>query len=523
MESNSFSKSHFETAESTDAMPTLSDRIYSPDFFEFNLPSTSLVSTAQGYLPDLEIVDDAESGSNSTEEPSVPALQYGSLTAPVPFNEIGDVGHSTFALIDTDMDGFLTEDELGNAVSEMKFFHGQRAQIVGALYENVSDIQALSDDEFWSESGISRTDLNELDEIGSTRYAIRSLEGVDVNEWSREVFQYFDGDDNNFLSREEISSTLEDGKTRVADEQILEYCLDNFAAIQSTVVGGQNSLGVSRSDLTTHVQNLDEGDHSRLLDSIGSRLNRTSNSQSLRNSTELFGEFENTLESISSEAIAQGSVGNCFFLASLTAVAENAPHLIPDMIEENGSGSYTVTFPGDPSHPVTVSAPTEAEMGLFQGGSTFGIWPSVLEKAYGQYLQTYKGYDSATPTQAADGGGNSADVLSLLTGQEYRRVAVDSMTEAELTRLLSSMSTSSSVTPMVACIAGDSDGKKTESSDGYPKDHAYGILDYSLYGNDGYIELRNPWGSEFGSVEGTSRISVDQFRENFTAVCVPIE
>lgn len=60
---------------------------------------------------------------------------------------------------------------------------------------------------------------------------------------------------------------------------------------------------------------------------------------------------------ISASGVDQSSVGDCFFDSALASLANSkqGQQTIRDMIRTNSDGSYTVTFPGDKSSPVTVT------------------------------------------------------------------------------------------------------------------------------------------------------------------------
>src|SRR5690606_36561200 len=42
--------------------------------------------------------------------------------------------------------------------------------------------------------------------------------------------------------------------------------------------------------------------------------------------------------------VSQGQLGDCYFIASLAAIARQNPDLIREMIRDNGDGTYTITF-----------------------------------------------------------------------------------------------------------------------------------------------------------------------------------
>src|SRR5262249_3430423 len=110
------------------------------------------------------------------------------------------------------------------------------------------------------------------------------------------------------------------------------------------------------------------------------------------------------------DASNQGQVGDCYFLAAMDSMAATNPQGVKDMIKDNKDGSYTVTFPSDTKNPVTVGAPTDAELARYGQVGQDGTWPAILEKAYGKYSQ-----DSAVPPQEGvpDGSTDAAGVKLL--------------------------------------------------------------------------------------------------------------
>ncbi len=107
--------------------------------------------------------------------------------------------------------------------------------------------------------------------------------------------------------------------------------------------------------------------------------------------------------------IRQGSIGDCYFLASLGAVAQTHPQAIRDMITDNGDGTFTVRFfiEGAPAY-VTVDRmlPVDGNNVLVYSGagraatlpavlhSSNPIWPHLIEKAYAQINETDKIWQS---------------------------------------------------------------------------------------------------------------------------------
>lgn len=135
----------------------------------------------------------------------------------------------------------------------------------------------------------------------------------------------------------------------------------------------------------------------------------------------VYGEVPHDLvvQGVDPDDIAQGSIGNCWWMASLGAVAHADPSVIEGAITSNANGSYTVRLYDDGA-PVYVTVTPEmvlvdgkpslarSPQYLLSDNQTMGyeLWPMVMEKAlalhYGDYEKTE---------------GGTADVgLEILTG-----------------------------------------------------------------------------------------------------------
>ncbi|MCL2424416.1 MAG: C2 family cysteine protease, partial [Micrococcales bacterium] len=87
--------------------------------------------------------------------------------------------------------------------------------------------------------------------------------------------------------------------------------------------------------------------------------------------------------------VKQGAIGDCWWIASIMAVAQADPSIIESAITANANGSYTVRL-YDNGQPVYVTVTpdmvlqpdgTPAFVGNGTSGGTYELWPMVLEKA----------------------------------------------------------------------------------------------------------------------------------------------
>lgn len=239
----------------------------------------------------------------------------------------------------------------------------------------------------------------------------------------------------------------------------------------------------------------------------------------------LYRDVNHPLLSIKPDAIRQGRVGDCFFLAALVSVVASNPQIIQRIIKNNDDGTYSVTFPGDRETAITVDGPTVVELVLYSQLTDYGLWPCVLEKAYGQYLLNYGIKKATIPTEATNIAQHTYEAFDLLTGQtghwEYLPRASDEKVRWILTEAFRERR---------GVAAGSLAGKNEVTVDaGIPDAHAYSILGWDP--NHDRIMLRNPWGARSGSepldgagkaldgkLDGNFVMTLDRFRRNFSAI-----
>jgi hypothetical protein len=220
--------------------------------------------------------------------------------------------------------------------------------------------------------------------------------------------------------------------------------------------------------------------------------------------------------------VIQGEVlGDCYFLSSVASLAKEDPNAVKKMIHDNRDGTYTVTFPGDQSHPVTVEAPTADETTQFAADQN-GALAAVLEKAHRYY----------TGRVASDNGDDPAKALQLLTGKSYQRVGLNydngqtyvpgsqfssPPSDAEVGSLLSRALSSGQ--PIVSF---------TEAKTDLVDHHAYSVLAYDPTTQT--VALRNPWqylGSDPSHVKslkdlgnGEFTLSLAEFDKEFAYLAI---
>ncbi len=481
-------------------------------------------------LPAITLEWQGHSSVTDTEARSSKVPEQRRLTSvlEVKIENFQKVAEQLFARIDKDGNGFLSKSELAASVQDGQF-KGQEAQVVAALYHNVNELAKLSNDEWGPEwSGISKSDLAVFGNNYRKRVKEYALADA-AKTWAEkpENFKRVDTDGNGFLSRGEIAKALADKNLSVSDRNVLKYIFKNIDTIQATSneEWGPEIGGIRLKDLQAHCGNMCPDD--QLVKAISENISLTHRSQNTGTCMDLYDISSEPLESIKPDAIKQGSIGDCYLLASLASVASSNPATIQKMIKDNGNDTYTVTFPGAPKEPITVKAPTEAELGLYNGGGKYGIWPSVIEKAAGEYCQQHFWRRSPfnlsggiTPAEGVDGGSwSNVWALKMLTGKSAQEASLSfDSTSTIRQKLMKSFSSKPPEVVTAKTINSVSKfiGGSNESVDGFRCAHAYSILGFDPEGTDGgTLTIRDPWGDPETGPHGTMQISLQQFKDNF--------
>jgi hypothetical protein len=122
--------------------------------------------------------------------------------------------------------------------------------------------------------------------------------------------------------------------------------------------------------------------------------------------------------------VQQGHIGDCFFIAPLGCAVARNPERVRQMISENDDGTVTVRFPG--SKPVTVTPPTDTELGLLSTSGGDGTWVPLLEKALGEVRNQGRKNQADTATDLIASGGATKNSIELLSGNDAKTLRIRS-------------------------------------------------------------------------------------------------
>ena len=210
---------------------------------------------------------------------------------------------------------------------------------------------------------------------------------------------------------------------------------------------------------------------------------------------------------ISYRDVDQGKTGDCYFLASLGAVALKAPSNISNMFTDNGDGTFTVRFfNGGVADYVTVDRylPTYSGGGFIHANDSSGLaynnpnnelWVALAEKAYVQMSQSgWTGQDTRN-TYDSIGGGWAKMTLEQITGRSATANFMD----------LSKMWTAFTSGQSIALHTNE-----TGTEAGIVGNHVYVFTGFNYA--TGRYTVYNPWGGNDGPVELTGA----QLMRNFS-------
>jgi hypothetical protein len=216
-------------------------------------------------------------------------------------------------------------------------------------------------------------------------------------------------------------------------------------------------------------------------------------------------------EGASVDDVTQGSIGDCYFAAAVSALVGVGPKAIEKLLKDNGDGTYTVTFflpsatlgIGGAGAPISVTVDadvyvTDEEKPLYgkpkrdddptpptkkaeEGPKP--IWFPILEKAFAEVKN--KSYENIVSLLSND----SSQALEMLTGKPRRyafSILGDDATWNKLVELTSAERPVAAATHVFRPAL----YKGTELR---PK-HQYAVLGVSVRDGQRLVKLRNPWG-----------------------------
>jgi len=255
--------------------------------------------------------------------------------------------------------------------------------------------------------------------------------------------------------------------------------------------------------------------------------------------------------------VRQGAAGDCYYLSTLASVADTHPELIENAIQDNGDGTYTVTFhvppgfdalkalgpaggliegsllglghrvgldPKDRTVQVTVDGdvPTSASgRNLYARQNGSENWVGIMEKAYaklwGNYGAVGNGGTPSTAMYALTGKPVQAHALSPTGGLGFK-VGQLHPSAAKCDKVFAELKAATDAGHLVVANTYQSD---SQAPQGLVTGHSYTVLGTSEHDGERFVQLRNPWGhqepGQDGKDDGVFELPIEQFLTSYAS------
>ena len=215
--------------------------------------------------------------------------------------------------------------------------------------------------------------------------------------------------------------------------------------------------------------------------------------------------------------VKQGSLGDCYLIAGMAAVARADPQLIADLIKDNGDGTYDVTLyirPSRTGYPRKVVKTVDSRLAVKSSGSPVyagvgdekdgkqEIWTALIEKTLAQHKSSY---DLISGGNIAKDNFAFAGASELLTGQIENYLPTDEMTAEEaLLWIQIALESKKPVTAATKNLEDDVQLTNEAKSKNVYWNHAYAPVSVNMEAKT--VTLQNPWGSSH-----VQNLSADDF------------
>jgi hypothetical protein len=209
--------------------------------------------------------------------------------------------------------------------------------------------------------------------------------------------------------------------------------------------------------------------------------------------------------------VAQGNVGDCYFLAALASLADQDPGTIRQMIAPMGDGTFAVRFYRSGA-PVYVRV--DGDLPVYSGTSLAyarlspqgETWVPLAEKAYAELRTGQNTYDSINAGWMGNvyrevTGLSTMDLSTSTLGSSLAQYMSDQLAAGH------ALTAASSSSPSGPIVGG----------------HAYMVKSVQIGAGGTYITVYNPWGIDGATYDsnpydGVLQVTLAQFQSSFVAL-----
>ncbi len=431
-----------------------------------------------------------------------------------------------FDNLDKDKDGVISKTELDKALLDPKLATEDGAVYLATAndktYGWAEHFGSKSDGGENPKAGISRDSLTKMREAAKTQESTENREKLGISKLDNDKHNNIDQNGDNCITRAELDEALKKDHWTTEQRENLESLKKNFSEVAKTTddsvpatfsedagipgfdyVSGLKEEFVSPLDMQKY-----SSDEAKFVNGL-----KESISDNVENRESKF-------------PIDQHGLDSCFLLAPLEALEKEQPGAMDKMIKDNGDGTVTVTFPGDPEKPVTIAKPTQGEQAEFTNGKA-----GIIEKAFAEYVsklpeEEQKKYMEhpveGKPTliqHQLDGGGFTDSAMSLLTGTEAARQPVKPMSEQQIIDSLTAATESHQLITIGTNLYAGGEGSGISPAHAYsasfdPKTNMITLTNPYKPGSLDPAEPTGPDGSPVdGKSDGSFTLTIEQFKQ----------
>ena len=214
--------------------------------------------------------------------------------------------------------------------------------------------------------------------------------------------------------------------------------------------------------------------------------------------------------------VIQGSLGDCWMMASIGAISGMPKHVKEAFLVEEKTqvGVYAVKMYLLGS-PITVTLDDFIPIDMYSDSTLYAtvsedgaIWSPILEKAMAKYLGNYE----------AMNGGFEKFAFQALLGAPFREHWTDEVSVEELWQILTSEDRNESLMTVGSFYSNG--GDKYTNDVGLPYSHAFSVLDTVTVENNRLVLVRNPWGEEsyFGKWSDQDILWTEEMKQKLSHV-----